>query len=156
MDSFGEGFDPDDFEEEMLSGATLTAGKEAFRYNSFDYVRKKVKKLGLEDRIVLVKGLFSSTLPQIKGSFSLVVIDCDLGKTIEFCLREMFPKLSPGAIIVIDDYNNPSWTGVTPVVDDFMRSHQARAEHGLQRMPLCHSESHITNVKAELHEHLAF
>lgn len=123
LDSFGEGLDPRDLQGEVLSGATVAVGNEAFHYNSIDYVREKLRKLGLEDRIILIKGFFSSTLPSIKEDLSLVLIDCDLGKTIDFCLHETFPKLSQGGMIVIDEYDNPDWSGVTPVVDDFVRAH---------------------------------
>ena len=92
-------------------------------YNSFDYVRKKVRKLGLEDRIVLVRGFFSSTLPGIQNPISMVLVDCDLGSTIEYCLNETFPKLSPGGMILVDEYGSTSWSGVTGAVDNFVRAH---------------------------------
>jgi Macrocin-O-methyltransferase (TylF) len=125
LDSFGDGFDPCDLQQEPLSPEEILARKKAFHYNSFDYVMKKVRILGLQDRIVLVKGFFSHTLPLITDPLSLVVIDCDLGTTVDFCLRGTFPHLSSGGLVVIDDYNNPDWRGVTPVVDRFIHANQS-------------------------------
>ena len=50
------------------------SGDTAFTSTSFEYVKKKIRKLGVDDIITPVKGYFQDTLPtiDIDGSVSLL------------------------------------------------------------------------------------
>jgi hypothetical protein len=67
-----------------------------------------------------VYGFFKSTLPRVSGPFSFALIDCGLGVTVQFCLENLFQKMSSGGIVLIDEYVIEAWSGVKPAVDDFI------------------------------------
>lgn len=64
---------------------------------------------------VIHKGLFNKTLPlELPTSIAFAHIDCGFGGNADlhkdivlFCLQQIYPKLSVGAITVLMDYHNP-------------------------------------------------
>jgi glycosyltransferase involved in cell wall biosynthesis len=58
----------------------------------------------LDDQVVFVEGWFSETLPTLDaGPFALIRLDGDLYESTYVSLDALYPKLSPGGFIVIDD-----------------------------------------------------
>jgi Macrocin-O-methyltransferase (TylF) len=65
----------------------------------------------------LVEGLFHDTLhPQ--GPVALAHIDGDWYESVKVCLDRLWPVMSRGGVIVVDDYY--SWTGCRRAVDEFI------------------------------------
>ena len=59
----------------------------------------------LDEQVVFLKGLFQDTLPSLKaGPFALIRLDGDLYESTHVALDALYPKLSPGGFIVVDDY----------------------------------------------------
>jgi len=59
----------------------------------------------LDDQVVFVKGFFSDTLPTLEaGPFALIRLDGDMYESTYVALEALYPKLSPGGFIIIDDY----------------------------------------------------
>jgi O-methyltransferase len=59
----------------------------------------------LDQQVVFVKGLFQDTLPSLEaGPFSLMRLDGDLYESTYVALEALYPKLSPGGFVIIDDY----------------------------------------------------
>ena len=59
----------------------------------------------LDSRVVFVKGFFEHTLPALDaGPFALVRLDGDMYESTIVALDALYPKLSPGGYLVIDDY----------------------------------------------------
>ena len=73
---------------------------------SVDEVRSNFARYGLlDDQIVFVEGLFQDTLPALAaGPFALLRIDGDLYESTYVALENLYPKLSPGGFVIIDDY----------------------------------------------------
>ena len=73
---------------------------------SVDEVRSNFARYGLlDDQVAFVEGLFQDTLPALAaGPFALLRIDGDLYKFTYVALESLYPKLSPGGFVVIDDY----------------------------------------------------
>ena len=113
-DTFG-GFDTSELEEEQKAGLT-NEPKNAFKNASYEYVKKKIKKLGLSN-IFLVKGLFENTLPKLNNVFSLALIDCDLRKSIIHSAEIIWPNLSSGGIMLFDDYTSTKFKGAKLGID---------------------------------------
>jgi hypothetical protein len=70
----------------------------------------------------VVKGWFAETLaatpvPQI----ALLHIDADWYDSVKLCLELLYPRVSPGGFVVLDDYGR--WEGCTKAADEFLRSH---------------------------------
>ena len=83
-------------------------------------VRRLRSQLGLGTRCRLKPGLFSKTLPTLPRDqrFSFAHIDCDLYAGTRDALRYVFPRLSTGAPLVVDDYYDESH-GVMRAVNEF-------------------------------------
>ena len=60
----------------------------------------------LDDQVCFVKGYFEDTLAQIPAeNFCLLRLDGDMYSSTIVALQELYPKLSSGGYIIIDDFN---------------------------------------------------
>lgn len=69
-------------------------------------VKENFRRYGLlDDQVVFVEGLFSQTLPALDaGPFALIRLDGDLYESTSVALQCLYPKLSPGGFLIVDDY----------------------------------------------------
>lgn len=133
LDSFAS-FATDEVNGEIRRGLVVEQGRTAFTSTSVDYVQQKVDRLGLHDMITIVPGYFENTLDTVKDTFCLALIDCDLEKSIEFCLSALWSRVAKGGHIVVDDYANPGYPGARIAADRFLSGLspvQAQVRHGL-------------------------
>lgn len=72
--------------------------------------------------IVLHRGLFETTLdPDDRTPVAFAHIDCDWFAPVSYCLKTIHPRLTPGACIIFDDYND--YGGCRKAVDAFLNEH---------------------------------
>lgn len=73
---------------------------------SLEQVKANLASYGLlDDQVIFVKGLFQETLPSLDaGPFALIRLDGDLYESTYVVLHALYPKLSPGGFVIIDDY----------------------------------------------------
>jgi hypothetical protein len=71
-----------------------------------DDVKENFRKYDLlDDQVVFVKGYFEKTLPSLDaGPFALLRLDGDLYESTYLALQHLYPKVSPGGFVIIDDY----------------------------------------------------
>lgn len=82
----------------------------------------------------IVKGWFSDvTLAQVPEAVSFAYLDGDYYHSVRDPLKLIWDRLSPGAIILVDDYANEALPGAAKAVDEWLRTHpaQLRIEHSL-------------------------
>jgi predicted O-methyltransferase YrrM len=128
-DSF-EGFNRQELASERRAGLA-DAPDRAYTATSLAYVTRKLRRLGVSDVVKPVPGYFEDTLPALDHRYCLAFIDCDLGKSVAFCARELWPRIVPGGHMIIDDYDDKAWGGVEPAVRAFVSDNEAAiAEHG--------------------------
>ena len=74
---------------------------------SLDAVKDNFARYGLlDDQLVFVEGLFGDTLPKLDaGPFCLIRLDGDYYQSTYVSLEALYPKLSPGGFIIVDDFN---------------------------------------------------
>lgn len=70
-----------------------------------------------ENAIQLVEGLFQDTIYPA-GPVALAHVDGDWYESVKVCLERIWPVLSRGGVIVIDDYDH--WSGCRTAVDEFL------------------------------------
>lgn len=129
-DSF-EGFDRNELIRERESGLTAVAQK-SFTSTSYEYVKSKIRKLGVDDLVVPVKGFFQNTLPHINSKFCLAFIDCDLKDSMLYCAETIWPNLVNHGRILFDDYTDVNFKGARPAIDHFVSQYRSEIrEHGL-------------------------
>lgn len=72
---------------------------------SEDIVRANFNRYGyFDDRVVFVKGYFEDSLPKLKGTFSVIRADGDLFESTIDILENLYPRLSVGGFLIVDDY----------------------------------------------------
>ncbi len=74
---------------------------------SLEEVRDNFSRYGLlDEQVVFVKGWFSETLMALEaGPFALIRLDGDLYESTYVALEALYPKLSPGGFLIVDDFN---------------------------------------------------
>jgi O-methyltransferase len=113
----------------------LPAPKDAadgWDYSNVDYLKVSLEKVQdnfrrfglLDDQVQFLKGWFSDTLPTAPiQSLAILRLDGDMYSSTMDALVNLYPRLSPGGFVIVDDYF--SWPACRRAVDEF------RAEHKL-------------------------
>ncbi len=89
-------------------------GMDLFKYKhlaiSLEKVKKNFEKYGLLDnQVIFLKGFFSQTLPNAPiGPIALLRLDGDLYESTMDSLINLYPKVSQGGYVIIDDYFIPA------------------------------------------------
>jgi len=115
FDTF-EGFKTNDLKEEKGEAATYTT-------EHFSDTRiSKVKNLFEDGADVKIHaGYFPDSTKGLENeNFALVNMDVDLYKPTKEGLQYFYPRLSPGGVIIIHDYNY-KWEGLMDAVDEFVK-----------------------------------
>jgi len=117
--------DPDEVHQryrEITGGAS--EGINGDRYygyeeNLLDKVKSNFRKFDLDpdgENIKLIQGLLEQTL-DLESPVALAHIDVDWYEPVMVCLERIFPKVSVGGSIILDDYYD--WGGCKKAVDKF-------------------------------------
>ncbi|MCI4592659.1 TylF/MycF family methyltransferase [Sphingobium sp. BYY-5] len=93
-----------------------------YRDDLFDQVASQLARYGTPvdgDRVNLVKGLFQDSLPTLDiEQIAFAHIDCDWYEPVRYCLNQTAECLTPGGLVVIDDYHD--YKGCREAVDEFL------------------------------------
>jgi len=74
------------------------------------------------DHAVILKGMFPETnADKVSGALALLHIDVDVYQSARDVLFWALPRLSPGAMVVFDDYGFNGCEGVTRLVNEFRK-----------------------------------
>ena len=86
---------------------------------SLEEVRANVARYGLlDDRVRFLAGFFKDTLSSAPpGPLALIRLDADLYESTRTALRHLYPRLSPGGVLIVDDYGE--MPGCRRAVDEF-------------------------------------
>ncbi len=93
---------------------------------SLEAVRSAITSTGYDsNKIHLVKGKVEETLPaRAPAAISLLRLDTDWYESTKHELEHLFPRLSAGGVIIIDDYGH--WQGARRATDEFLAKHKIR------------------------------
>jgi O-methyltransferase len=87
------------------------------------------KKLNVDPKSVQFHvGWFQNTVPKDAstiGPIALLRLDGDWYESTRICLENLYPLLSPGGIVILDDYY--AWEGCTKATDEFRAAHNISA-----------------------------
>jgi hypothetical protein len=84
-------------------------------------VRATARQLDLEGQTEIVPGWFDQTLHEAReriGPIALLRIDCDWYEPVLFCLEALYDQVSPGGVLIVDDYYQ--WDGCTIATHEFL------------------------------------
>ena len=124
----------DDSEESIKESFGKVINKmDLFKDNSYETVLKKIDVFGVVDIIKIVKGSFDDTLPKLKDEkFSFALVDCDIGPSTVVVLKNIWPRMVKGGIMMFDDYNSENDWGLKKVVDDFVKRNNLELHQDVQ------------------------
>jgi O-methyltransferase len=73
------------------------------------------------------KAWFSELKPSdLPEEICLAFLDGDFYESIVESLRLVWPKLVPGAVVIVDDYQNEALPGVQKAVDEWAKAHRTK------------------------------
>ncbi|EPA05311.1 class I SAM-dependent methyltransferase [Candidatus Nitrosarchaeum limnium] len=115
---------------------------------SKEFVESKFKQFNVDDKIIVVDGLFEETLYEKLNDkvFSFVFIDCDLYKSAKFALEYIDNHLEKDGIVFLHDYSNflnrPKYDwGIIKATDEYVREHKVQFTEN----PIAHFQK-ITSI----------
>jgi O-methyltransferase len=107
---------------EGLSEPTAIDGRHWRKHDLACGLESVQRRLGRFSRIRYHKGWIPDCFPEVDGlSFSFVHIDVDIYEPTRDSVAFFYSRLSPGGILVCDDYGFATCPGATKAVDDFLR-----------------------------------
>lgn len=106
----------------IVSGRSAgIAGDTYYGYQSDlrDRVAHSLRTFGYppeEHNIELIQGLYETTLRP--SQVAVAHIDADWYESVRTCLHRIWPTLTPGGVIILDDYD--TWSGCREAVDEWL------------------------------------
>ncbi len=93
-------------------------------YAPLDEVRDALLSTGYEAaHVTFVRGPVEDTIPAtIPDSISILRLDTDWYRSTKHELEYLFPRLSPGGVLILDDYGY--WKGTRQAVDEYFTEHR--------------------------------
>ena len=116
----GNKYDVDKFGRKPFYYKNHPEAKNAWCKSSIDELSINLSKFFKNHKINLIKGDICITLQEnknIPSEISLLRLDTDFYDSTKCELNILFPKLSSGGILIIDDYNE--WQGCRKAVDEY-------------------------------------
>lgn len=96
-------------------------GGSDWAYASLEEVKSNMKAIGY-GHMRYVKGKVEDTIPEeIPEKISLLRLDTDWYESTKHELDQLFPRLSRGGILILDDYGQ--WLGSRKAVDEYFKEH---------------------------------
>jgi len=95
-------------------------------YAALEEVRDNLRITGYpEDRMFFIKGKVEDTIPErAPDQIALLRLDTDWYESTSHELLHLYPRVSQGGVIIIDDYGH--WAGARKAVDHYMAKHNLK------------------------------
>lgn len=93
---------------------------------NLDEVKRNLQTTGYPmERMFFIKGKVEETIPeQAPARIALLRLDTDWYESTYHELLHLYPRLSPGGVLIIDDYGH--WAGARKAVDAYFGEHNLR------------------------------
>ena len=124
---------PDAIDDDNTTGGAVTHAWETHRTQAdgeagsdwmritLEWVRNRIECLNYpSERLHFVKGMVEDTIPAtIPGKIAILRLDTDFYASTKHELKHLYPRLSPGGILIIDDYG--AMPGSRIATDEYLR-----------------------------------
>lgn len=124
-DSF-EGLPPKTMQDASAAGTQFKAGELSTSKKQF---LQEFKRAGLQPPITQKAWFKELTTNQLPEQITFAFLDGDFYESILTSLQLVWPRLSPGGTIIIDDYQRETLPGVERAVHDFFQSVKPSIRH---------------------------
>jgi O-methyltransferase len=129
-DTFEGMSEPTERDRAFDAAAPISAEWDAFRtangstlaYASLDEVQANMNRAQIAaERLEYVAGKVEDTIPaRAPERIALLRLDTDWYESTRHELEHLYPRLSPGGVLIVDDYGH--WAGAREAVDEFLAS----------------------------------
>ncbi|MDX6769779.1 MAG: TylF/MycF/NovP-related O-methyltransferase [Elusimicrobiota bacterium] len=111
---------PKEADTQLVDGAqNRKAAQGYFGDTSIELVRRKLEAVAYEGPVHVVPGWFQDTLSKAPARLSLAFLDCDFYESYQICLRELWPRLSVGGVMIFDEYYSIKYPGARKAIDEY-------------------------------------
>lgn len=101
-------------DESVWCCATLDVVKEALGSTNYP-----------SDKVHFIKGMVEETIPQfVPEKIALLRLDTDWYESTKHEMEHLFPRLSKGGVLIIDDYGH--WQGARKAVDEYLEKNDVK------------------------------
>lgn len=93
---------------------------------AIDIVKDALGSTGYPDeKMHFIKGLVEETIPEfIPEKIAILRLDTDWYESTKHEMEHLFPRLSRGGVLIIDDYGH--WQGARKAVDEYLENNKIR------------------------------
>lgn len=112
--------------EESFAKLQNSDGTSRWCFGSLEEVRRNMSSTGYpEGKIHFVKGPVENTIPaQAPKEIALLRLDTDFYESSKHEMFHLFPRLSPGGVLILDDYGH--WEGQRLAVDEYLAENKIK------------------------------
>eukprot|EP00741_Cyanophora_paradoxa_P015404 tig00020878_g14868.t1 len=87
-------------------------------------VRRNFERFGLlDDQVKFLKGWFDRSLPGPIKQLAVLRLDGDYYESTYPVLEALYPLLSPGGYVIVDDWGIADWCAARQATEDYRRKH---------------------------------
>ncbi|MES2025542.1 MAG: TylF/MycF/NovP-related O-methyltransferase [Pseudomonadota bacterium] len=106
--------------ENLLNSSNKDADESVWCRATLDVVKNALGSIGYPgEKIHYIKGLVEDTIPQfVPSKIALLRLDTDWYESTKHEMEHLFPLLSKGGVLIIDDYGH--WQGARKAVDEYL------------------------------------
>jgi len=106
--------------------ATTSRSERIWAYSPLDEVKRNIASTGYPaERVAFVKGKVEETIPAFgPEKVAILRLDTDWYESTRHELVNLYPRLSVGGVLIIDDYGH--WEGARRAVDEYFEEHRVR------------------------------
>lgn len=93
---------------------------------SLDVVKKALGSTGYPgEKVNFIKGMVEQTIPHfVPDKIALLRLDTDWYESTKHEMEHLFPRLSKGGVLIIDDYGH--WQGARKAVDEYLEKNDVK------------------------------
>jgi len=120
------------FKGARLEGDEAKLVEEGMYAASHEWVTRLVSVQGLDDVVRIHNLDLAQELPDFFArhphlQFKLIFLDCGVYKVVRACLEQFWPRLTPGGVLVLDNYNHETAPGETRAVRELLPDKKIRS-----------------------------
>jgi O-methyltransferase len=112
--------------ESLLDGSDKEGKESVWCRATLDVVKKALDSTGYPaEKIHFIKGMVEQTIPNFApDKIALLRLDTDWYESTKHEMEHLFPCLSKGGVLIIDDYGH--WQGARKAVDEYLEKNDVK------------------------------
>lgn len=112
--------------ESLLDRSDKESDESVWCRATLDVVKKVLGSTGYpSEKVHFIKGMVEQTIPRfVPEKIALLRLDTDWYESTKHEMEHLFPRLSKGGVLIIDDYGH--WQGARKAVDEYLEKNAVK------------------------------